>query len=63
MYVLRGKRAAKTYVRTGTANDTQTSIASGLAPGDRVVTAANDPLLHDGSEITVLPSPSASPAA
>lgn len=63
VYVLRGNKAAKTYVRTGTANDTQTSIASGLAPGDRVVTAANDPLLHDGSEITVLPSPSASPAA
>ena len=63
VYVLRGNKATKTYVRTGTANDTQTSIASGLAPGDRVVTAANDPLLHDGSEITVLPSPSASPAA
>jgi RND family efflux transporter MFP subunit len=62
VYAIRSKKAAKAYVRTGAANDTQTVLKSGLAPGAQVITAKN-PLLHEGSPVVVQPSPSPPPGA
>lgn len=61
VYVVRKGKAAKVTVKTGASNDTQTIVKSGLVPGD-VVIAEKNPLVHDGSAVSALPKPSASPA-
>ena len=61
VYVVRKGKAAKVTVKTGASNDTQTIAKSGLVPGD-VVIAEKNPLVHDGSAVSALPKPSASPA-
>lgn len=62
VYVVKNGKAHKNSIRTGDSNDTQTIVAAGLQPGDRVVTS-KDPLLKDGSAVTLAsPSPSATPA-
>lgn len=61
VYVVRGGKALKRYVRTGASNDTQTVVTSGLAAGEQIVTAKN-PLLHDGATVSIEPAPTASPA-
>ncbi|MGZ3541546.1 MAG: efflux RND transporter periplasmic adaptor subunit [Vulcanimicrobiaceae bacterium] len=60
VYVVRNGLARKTPVQTGSANDTQTIVTSGLRPGD-VFIAESNPLLHDGSR--VMPQASPSPKA
>jgi len=62
VYVVRSGKLAKTYVRTGPKNDTQTVIKSGLARGDKIV-AARNPLLHDGQNVTPAPAGKATPAS
>jgi RND family efflux transporter MFP subunit len=61
VYVVRGGKAVKTAVKTGSSNDTQTVIKSGLRPGE-VIVAEKNPLVHAGGAVTPAPSPSASSA-
>lgn len=62
VYVVKNAKARKTPIRTGDSNDTQTIVLSGIGAGDRIITA-KDPLLKDGSAVTLAsPAPSASPA-
>jgi RND family efflux transporter MFP subunit len=61
VFVARNGKLAKTYVRTGPKNDTQTVIKSGLVRGDKVV-AARNPLLRDGERVTATPAGKATPA-
>lgn len=61
VFVVRKGKLTKTYVRTGTKNDTQTVVKSGLLRGDSVV-AARNPLLRDGETVTVAPAGKATPA-
>jgi HlyD family secretion protein len=60
VYVVRKGVAHKTPVRTGKANDSQTIVLSGIAPGDTIV-AQKNVALKDGAQVT--PAPSASPLA
>lgn len=61
VYVIRKGLARKTLVTTGKANDTQTTVKSGLRPGERVV-AQKTPGLTDGQRVRIAPTPSPSPA-
>jgi RND family efflux transporter MFP subunit len=51
--------AVKTPVELGAANDTQTIVTRGLAPGDQVVVDSN-PAIIDGMAVKPAPSPSPS---
>ncbi|HET9392182.1 MAG TPA: efflux RND transporter periplasmic adaptor subunit [Candidatus Rubrimentiphilum sp.] len=62
VFVVRKGKLIKTYVSTGTKNDTQTVVKSGLARGDKVV-AATTPLLRDGETVTTAPAGKATPAS
>lgn len=62
VYVLRGKRARKTYVKTGASNGMQTVVTSGLVSGETIV-ASHDALLHDGAAVRPMPAGKASPPA
>ncbi len=62
VYVVRKGKLAKTYVRTGPKNDTQTVVKSGVLPGDSIV-SAKDPVLHDGQNVTTMPAGKATPAS
>lgn len=55
VFVVKNGKLAKTYVRTGPRNDTQTVVRSGLVRGQKVV-AALTPLLHDGQSVTIAPA-------
>ena len=62
VFVVRGKVAKKTAIKTGPSNDTSTIVKSGLGAGDRVV--LTPAFVTDGARVDVLkpsPSPSASP--
>lgn len=61
VFVVRKGKAVKAPVKTGASNDTETVVKSGLAPGE-VIIAEKNPLVHDGSAVSALPKPSASPA-
>lgn len=61
VYVVRNRKAVKTPVKTGSSNDTQTVVKSGLSPG-QVVVADKNPLIHDGSAVSPVPKASPSPA-
>jgi RND family efflux transporter MFP subunit len=61
VFVVKGGVARKRFVRVGRVGDTQTWIASGLAPGETFV-AAKVPGLLDGRRVQPLPSPSPSPS-
>ena len=60
VFVIAGGKAKKTTIKTGIANDAQTIVASGVKPGDVIVTE-NNPLVTDGAAVTPKPQPSASP--
>ncbi len=62
VFVVRNGKLTKAYVRTGSKNDTQTVVKSGLVRGDKIV-AARDPLLRDGETVTVAPAGKATPAS
>jgi HlyD family secretion protein len=62
VYVVRAGKLVKTYIHTGSKNDTQTVVKSGLARGEAIV-AAKDPLLHDGQRVTTTPVGRATPAS
>lgn len=62
VYVIRKGKAIKTIVKTGSSNDVQTIVKSGLVTGE-VIVAEKNPLVHDGSAVTPAPKASASPAA
>jgi RND family efflux transporter MFP subunit len=51
-------RAVRTPVRLGAANDTQTIVAAGLEPGDRVVVDRNPAIVEN---VPVRPAPSPAP--
>ncbi len=61
VFIVHAGKTAKTYIRTGPKNDTQTVVKSGLIRGEKVV-AAHNSLLRDGQTITVAPSGKATPA-
>jgi HlyD family secretion protein len=61
VYVIRGGKAVKTPVKTGSSNEMETIVKSGLERGE-VVIAEKNPLVHAGSAVTAAPKPSASPA-
>ncbi|HUA08632.1 MAG TPA: efflux RND transporter periplasmic adaptor subunit [Candidatus Acidoferrales bacterium] len=60
VYVARDGHAVKTYISTTLANDTQSLVTSGLAPGDRLIDDKNTALVA-GSTVKAAPSPSPSP--
>jgi HlyD family secretion protein len=60
VYVVENGVARKRRVKVGRIGDTSTLVASGLAPGETIVTRA-DTQIKDGT--TVTPMPSVSPAA
>jgi HlyD family secretion protein len=62
VYVVRDGLAHKTGVKTGLSNDTDTIVASGVAPGT-VVVSKPLPSLHEGVRVTVAPSSSPHPAS
>jgi len=62
VFVVHNGKLTKTYVHTGTKNDTQTVVKSGLLRGDKIVAAGN-PLLRDGETVTVAPAGKATPAS
>ncbi len=62
VFVVRAGKLAKTYIRTGSKNDTQTVVKTGLVRGDKIV-SARDPLLHDGQSVTTTPVGKATPAS
>lgn len=62
VYAVRGGKAVRVAVKTGSSNDLQTIIKSGLARGE-VVVAEKNPLVHDGAAVSAAPKPSGSPAA
>ena len=62
VYVVRRGKLVKTYVTTGSKNDTQTVVKSGVLAGDSIV-SAHDPLLHDGQAVTTTPAGKATPAS
>jgi multidrug efflux pump subunit AcrA (membrane-fusion protein) len=53
-------RAHRAAIKTGATNDTQTVVASGLHPGDTIVTDKTSDVT-DNARVT--PEPSASPVA
>jgi RND family efflux transporter MFP subunit len=59
--MLRAGKAVKRTVTTGSANDTQTVVASGLRLGERVVADRNEAVV-DGVTVTPTTLPSAAPA-
>lgn len=61
VYVVRAGKAYKTPIKTGSKNDTQTIVKSGLVRGETVVSQTN-PLLHDGAVVTVSPAGKPTPA-
>jgi HlyD family secretion protein len=62
VYVVRGDgRAIKTPVRLGAANDTQTIVVHGIAPGDVIVDDRN-PAIGDNIAVKAAPSPSPAPS-
>ena len=60
VFVIAGGKAKKTSIKTGIANDSQTIVASGVKPGNVIVTE-NNPLVTDGAAVVPKPKPSASP--
>ena len=62
VYVVRNGKAVKTKIATGASNDTETTVKSGLVRGD-VVIAEKNPLVRQGTAVSVAPKPSPSPAA
>jgi HlyD family secretion protein len=62
VYVVEGGIARKRPIRVGKVSDTQTWVASGLAPGDAVV-AAKVPGLAAGKRIKPLPTTKPSPSS
>ncbi len=62
VFVVRGGKLVKTYVRTGPKNDTQTVVKSGLTRGETIVPARN-PLLSDGQTVRTAPAGKATPAS
>jgi HlyD family secretion protein len=62
VYVVAGGVARKRSVRVGKVSDTQTQIASGLAPGDVIVTSRTVGLT-DGRRVTPTASPSPIPSS
>jgi len=62
VFVVRKGVAHKTRITTGRANDTQTVVTSGLAPGEAVV-AQKTPGLQDKEAVTSAPTASPAPAS
>lgn len=62
VYAIRGGKAVRRAVKTGSSNDVQTVIKSGLTPGD-VIVAEKNPLVHPGAAVSAAPKASSTPAA
>jgi HlyD family secretion protein len=62
VYVVRKRVAQKVAIQTGQANDSQTIVKSGVAPGD-VIVAQKQPGLQNGVRVTAAPSSSPQPAS
>lgn len=62
VYVVRSGKVYKTSIKTGSKNDTQTIVKSGLSRGATIVSQSN-PLLHDGAAVTVTPAGKPTPAS